>query len=150
MFAGLAGGPALSSLLVRVSPPSIGALAPFYAVVVLHLVQALLCAFVLPESLSKENQDEAKRTYYEERRLAVGWRGHDARQSKAAWRRYAMMAWSAVANVARSVAILGPKRSPVTGEVDWSLPFLMLVSSLGSMAMVGRHSPSCCNLGTLS
>lgn len=139
VFAGIAIGPAIGSLSIQVTG---NPLAPFYIAFIVHTLQFILNATIMPESLSKEKQSNARRIRdekNEKRKEAdreAAWKAE--RESHGILRR----SWRRVRNVCRPVtsvlaplAQLGP-REREDGRLDWSLPVLALTTGFYTMMMV--------------
>ena len=139
LFGGIAVGPAISSFLIQVTGKL---LAPFWAVAIVHGLQALYCVLILPESLSKRKQRDARKRREEkqqeqqEKFQEEAWKAQ--REGYGASKRATLALKRAsrpLAGVFAPIALLGP-RSTSQGTWDWSLPMVALASAFYSMLTV--------------
>jgi hypothetical protein len=139
VFGGIAIGPAIGSFTIQISNNPI---MPFYAAFVVHSIQTLISMFIMPESLSKEKQYNARRVHAEKKEQNA----EAVREAKWTAERegygflkrvgIALKAWCRpVVNVFAPLALLGPTKK-ADGSQDWSLPVLCLTTGFYSMMMV--------------
>ncbi|KAF7845954.1 hypothetical protein BT93_L5820 [Corymbia citriodora subsp. variegata] len=139
LFGGIAAGPAISSFLISRFG---NALVPFYACVGLHGFQALFTVFILPESLAKDKQKEARKL----RKVKQAEKHKkDKEDSERLNTDGSSMSTKLLVRTRKTLrpltgifaplALLGP-REKSTGGLDWSLPMVSLGSGLYSMVMV--------------
>lgn len=141
VFAGIAIGPAIGSLSIQITG---NPLTPFYAAFIVHCLQVLLNAIIMPESLPKEKQMKARQIYDEKKEEKARSAREDARKAEREKYGFIKKSWIAMKNFARPVttvfaplALLGPRQRE-NGGLDWSLPILAITTGLYSMMMVSR------------
>lgn len=136
LFGGIAVGPAISSFLIQATGKL---LAPFWAVAIVHGLQALYCALILPESLSERKQRDARKRREEKQQEQQGkfqeeaWKAQ--REGYGTGKRAALAlkrVSSPLAGVFAPIALLGPRQTS-QGTWDWSLPMVALASAFYSM-----------------
>jgi hypothetical protein len=141
LFGGIAIGPALSSVLIQATGTT---LAAFYAVLGLHSVQVLYTVFIMPESLGKDKQAEAKRKAHQRKRE----KEDQARMHAWEMQGEGYPVIKRIADIVKRtlkpltdifapIALLAPTRTSM-GGLDWSLPLVALANALYSMMVVSQ------------
>lgn len=153
IFIGIAIAPAIASFLIQKTG---NLLVPFYVCLALHTAMTLYAAFILPESLSKKKQSEARRLRQERKKLAAEKAEEDARAALAHGDSWGKRQWVRTKKASRPltgvfapIALLGPRRK-ADGSLDWSLPAVSLASALYFMIMVRTSSAQSTECGRLT
>ena len=127
LYVGVAVGPALSSVLIRSTG---NPLVPFYVILSIHVLQSLFIWLIIPESLSKTRQIEAKKVQKERREEKRQLLSQEARESERAGFKRGRTLWIRMKAISRPVTtifeplrLLGPRKQG-NGHFDWSLPML--------------------------
>lgn len=132
-FTGMAAGPTICSVLVRLAGTPIAAVA---FVIAIHIAHILVVLFVLPESLSKERIEENRQAWLGNRAQQAGNGLHDEEHSVRKALRTTMIA---LVTLVKPLSILKPATivSPSGGKSreDWSLTFIATSSGLASMIL---------------
>lgn len=138
VFAGIAIGPAIGSLSIQMTG---NPLTPFYGAFIVHCLQFIMNATIMPESLSKEKQLKAKKTYNDKREEKLNTAKAYARKADSEGYGAMRRVWIGIKNFLRPLttvfeplALLGPRKSE-RGGLDWSLPILAVTTGLYSMIM---------------
>lgn len=141
VFIGIAVAPAISSFLIQRTG---NLLVPFYVCLALHAAQTLYASIILPESLSKEKQLEARQLRTERKKKAAEKAEEDVRAAELRGDSWLKTRWVRTKKAARPltaifspIALLGP-RPWSGGGLDWSLPMVALASAFYYMIMVYR------------
>ena len=139
LFGGIAIGPAISSILIQMTG---NVLVPFYVMLSIHTIQSLYLWFIMPESLSKTKQLEARQLQKKRKDAKHAQARQDAWEleregygrAKSIWMRVKILV-SPITAIFAPVALLGPRRTS-NGFLDWSLPMVALSGAFYSMLMV--------------
>lgn len=142
VFGGIAVGPAIGSLTIQATG---NALAPFYVALVVHFLQTLVTIFIMPESLSKDKQADARQAYNDNKVKKQELAREDAWIAQREGYGRPRRVWIAIKAIFRPVlsifaplALLGP--TPKTGGGwDWSLPVLAVTTGFYTMMMVSPN-----------
>ncbi len=143
MFGGIAVAPAISSFLVAKTG---NLLVPFYICLGIHSAQTLYAGLLIPESLGRKEQQEARRLRKERKANDASKAEEEAREAlnqehgweKAIWVRVKRF-FKPVVAIFAPIALLGPRQKAGGGR-DWSLPMVALSSALYGMLMVGCNT----------
>ncbi|KAK9893854.1 hypothetical protein P389DRAFT_174749 [Cystobasidium minutum MCA 4210] len=138
VFAGIAIGPAIGSLSIQLTG---NPLTPFYIALIMHTLQFILNATIMPESLSKDKQVKARQTHEEKRKKSKRTDREDAwiaQRDNHSLLRKGCTRVKATCRPATSVleplGLLGPRERD-DGRLDWSLPVLALSTGFYTMMM---------------
>lgn len=136
LYGGMSAGPALGSFIISASGNNMMA---FYVAFGLYCVQALVLMIVLPESLSRQRQTEAREAY--EAKMADKTYSTTSANSIAGKRNVYLLLYPILAvgrpvlRVLAPIGLLGPRKA-ANGNLDWSLPGIAVASGLYTMVMV--------------
>lgn len=139
IFIGVAVAPAISSFLIQKDG---NLLVPFYTCLALHAFQALFAAVVLPESLDKAKQLEARQRRRDRKKKAAEAAEEEVRSAEAQGLGLGSKVWARTKRALRPVTaifepilLLGPLPKP-GGGLDWSLPAVAGAGAFYYMIMV--------------
>jgi len=137
IFTGMALGPSVGSLLIRHTGET---LSVFFVVSVLHAFYALFSIFVIPESVTAEQKEEAKIRYREELQLSA-----EAREGVEHGWVFVLFWFKRLFSFLSPLTLFTPKRiDPFKkgSPRDWSLTFLVIAYGTVLMTMVCLFLPA--------